>query len=98
MHQPLVSCIIPMYNSQLTIIECLESLLLVDYEPIEVVVVDDGSQDESREVVQNFIENFGGGGITFKIIGDRVNRGISSAKNLGMEEINGEFFFFRCFR
>jgi len=94
MHQPLVSCIIPMYNSQLTIIECLESLLLVDYEPIEVVVVDDGSQDESREVVQNFIENFGGGGITFKILGDRVNRGISSAKNLGMEEINGEFFFF----
>ena len=77
MHQPLVSCIIPMYNSQLTIIECLESLLLVDYEPIEVVVVDDGSQDESREVVQNFIENFGGkklGSIAFKQVPDRYRK------------------------
>jgi glycosyltransferase involved in cell wall biosynthesis len=94
MNQPLVSCIIPMYNSEKTITECLNSLLEIDYEPIEVIVVDDGSQDESRKVVKDFIEKYCTSRITFKIIGDRVNRGISSAKNLGMEKINGEFFFF----
>ena len=94
MNQPLVSCIIPMYNSENTIIECLNSLLEIDYEPIEVIVVDDGSLDESRKIVKDFIENLSVGAITFKIVGDRVNRGISSAKNLGMQEINGEFFFF----
>jgi len=94
MNQPLVSCIVPMYNSENTITECLNSLLNIDYEAIEVVVVDDGSNDESKKVVQNYIEKFRTSRITFKIIGDRINRGISSAKNLGMDEINGEFFFF----
>ena len=47
MKHSLVSCIVPMYNAENTILECLQSLVAVDYRSLEVILVDDGSTDQS---------------------------------------------------
>ena len=94
MENPLVSCIIPMYNSEKTISDCLESISNIDYSPLEVIIVNDGSTDNSVEVTKTFIEKHEGTGIDFTIIEDDANRGISSAKNQGMKHMKGAYFFF----
>lgn len=57
---PLVSVVIPMYNSAKFIEQTLESLLYQTMRDFEVVVVDDGSTDNSVEVVESFAERLGG--------------------------------------
>ena len=63
---PLVSVIIPMYNSAKFIPQTLESLLYQTMTDFEVVVIDDGSIDNSIAIVENYAEKFRmrGGGIT----------------------------------
>ncbi len=94
MESPLVSCIIPMFNSENTICACLESIVNIDYQPLEVIVVNDGSTDNSVEVTKAFIEKDERKGIDFILLGEDANRGISSAKNLGMKNMKGAYFFF----
>ena len=83
-----------MFNSEDTISDCLESIVKIDYRPLEVIVVNDGSIDKSVEVTQEFIEKNKGAGIDFTVLGDEINRGISSAKNRGMKHMKGAYFFF----
>lgn len=90
----MVSCIVPMFNSEDTISACLESIVKIDYRPLEVIVVNDGSIDKSVEETQEFIEKNEGEGIDFTVLGDEINRGISSAKNRGMKHMKGSYFFF----
>ena len=94
MGKSLVSCIVPMYNSQRTICECLQSIVKIDYSPLEVLIVDDGSTDQSLEIVQEFISKEKHPGIEFSILAHQNNMGISSAKSLGMSKMRGDFFFF----
>jgi glycosyltransferase involved in cell wall biosynthesis len=56
-HRPLVSVLIPLYNSADYIRDTLDSILTQDYRNLEVIVVDDGSTDKSFEVVQDYIQN-----------------------------------------
>lgn len=49
---PLISVIVPVYNHSSYVEECLDSLLNADYEPLEVLVLDDGSRDSSYEVIK----------------------------------------------
>jgi glycosyltransferase involved in cell wall biosynthesis len=94
MIRPLVSCIVPMYNSESTIFECLSSLVSINYRPMEIIIVDDGSTDQSIDAVDGFMENFDGEGIEFVVLTNDLNKGISYAKNQGMLKMQGEFFFF----
>lgn len=94
MKHALVSCIVPMYNAENTILECLQSLVALDYKSLEVILVDDGSTDQSLRITQDFIEDFDGEGVEFSIITEDRNRGISYAKNRGLEKMKGEYFFY----
>ena len=94
MGNTLVSCIVPMYNSQRTICDCLDSIVKIDYLPLEVLIVDDGSTDQSLELVRAFTCKKHRPGIEFSILAYEKNMGISSAKNLGMRKMRGDFFFF----
>ena len=58
---PAVSIVIPMYNSEKYIGECLDSILAQTFNDYEVIVVDDCSTDNSRSVVQSYLPKFDGG-------------------------------------
>jgi len=82
--QPLVSVIVPTYNYGHYIADALESILAQTVRDFEVVVVDDGSTDNTREVVTRFTDP------RVRLI-SRENGGTASARNLGRREARGEF-------
>ena len=52
--RPIVSCSVPVHNGERFLGETIESILSQDYRPLEIIVVDDGSQDSSVEVADSF--------------------------------------------
>lgn len=78
---PKVSVVVCAYNAASTLGECLESLTHVDYPNFEVIVVNDGSQDATGEILKNFPQ--------FVAI-SQTNQGLSYARNVGTEIANGE--------
>ena len=82
---PLVSVIVPVYNGERFVGAALESILAQDYQPIEVIVVDDGSADNSAEVARSF------GGVQ---VLQQPNQGPAAARNAGLKVARGEFVAF----
>ncbi len=83
---PLVSVIIPVYNGEKYVQECLESVYQQTYRPIEVIIVDDGSTDNSLQAVKKVPGEK-------KIIAQQ-NRDVSHARNTGVSNAAGEFIAF----
>jgi GT2 family glycosyltransferase len=77
---PKVSVVVCSYNGGATLDECLRSLREVDYPHYEVIVVDDGSTDDTGEILERFPE--------VKAI-RQINRGLSAARNVGLEAATG---------
>jgi glycosyltransferase involved in cell wall biosynthesis len=91
MKNPLVSVIIPTYNYAHLITETLQSVVAQTYTHWECLVIDDGSTDDTHQVVANFIQEFR----EFKIRYTRTaNGGTSAAKNAGLEQASGELIQF----
>lgn len=84
----LVSVVIPMYNAQNHILRCLTSVLNQTYKKLEVIVVNDGSTDNSANLVNSFIKQHPE--LNFKII-NKPNGGVSSARNLGIKLATGKY-------
>ena len=86
--KPVVSVVIPTYNNSGVIGDCLKSVAGSDYpkEDFEVVVVDDGSRDDTRDVVGKFVE--GSGNIKYIY---QENRGPAAARNAGIRNARGDF-------
>ncbi|MBE0598711.1 MAG: glycosyltransferase family 2 protein [Desulfuromonadales bacterium] len=82
-----ISVIIPLYNKRPYIGRCLESILSQTVPPAEIIVVDDGSNDGSREVVESYTSPL----IRLLV---KENGGVSSARNHGIEQATGEFVAF----
>ena len=82
---PLVSVIIPVYNGGRHLRAALESVFAQTYRPIEVIVVDDGSTDDSGAVAQSFPD--------VRYI-NQSNQGVATARNNGIEAARGEFLAF----
>lgn len=81
----MISIIVPMYNTQEYILDCLISLENQIYTNFEVIIVDDGSYDQSRNIVESFICN-----TKMKIsLVLQENRGVSAARNNGIKNSNG---------
>lgn len=87
--EPLISVIIPVYNSEKFLEECLNSLRLQTYQNLEFICVNDGSYDSSAEILQSFKERDN----RFLII-HKENGGAASARNLGLKHAKGEFISF----
>lgn len=86
---PLVSVVVPCYNLHAYILECLQSLAQQDYPNYEVLVVDDGSADDSATIIQNFIQDKP----QFQLI-RKTNAGLSAARNTGIHAAKGEWVSF----
>ena len=86
---PLVSVIIPVYNSESYLKECLDSVLNQTYRNIEVICVDDGSVDHSLEILK-YYENKDS---RMKVY-TQANKGPSAARNKALDNANGEYISF----
>ena len=85
MTNPLVSVIIPVYNTQKYLRAAIESVLAQDYRPLEIIVVDDGSTDSSAAIAQSFPE---------VLCIRQPNQGAGAARNTGLAHSHGEFIAF----
>ena len=81
---PLVSIIVPIYNVASYLKECLQSIVAQSYENLDIILIDDGSDDESLKIALNFAES---DERIFVI--SKPNGGLSSARNFGLEFIKG---------
>ena len=87
--QNLISVIVPVYNVEEYLEECLNSILVQTYTNLEILIVNDGSTDNSLEILQEFSQR--DSRIT---IFTKENGGLSSARNLAIDEAKGEYFTF----
>lgn len=85
----LVTIIIPVYNTEQFLTECLNSAVSQTYHSIEIIVVNDGSTDESEKIINLFLSNYS----NIKYI-KKENGGLSSARNAGLEEAKGKYVVF----
>jgi cellulose synthase/poly-beta-1,6-N-acetylglucosamine synthase-like glycosyltransferase len=89
-YQPLVSVLIPAYNEEVGIVATLKSLAMSNYSRLEVIVINDGSQDRTEEKIKEFITTRAGQlGPEFKYF-FKHNGGKALALNFGLEKAKGE--------
>lgn len=86
----LVSVIIPTYNRELSIGRAIESVLNQTYKNIEIIIVDDNSNDNTYDIVRQFCSKYD----FIKYIKHKQNKGGSGARNTGSKEAKGEFLAF----
>jgi glycosyltransferase involved in cell wall biosynthesis len=84
---PLISVIIPAYNAQKTIRETIESVLNQTFKDFEIIVIDDGSQDSTVEIVSAFSDP------RLRLF-SYPNAGVSATRNRGLAQANSEFISF----
>lgn len=87
--QEKISVIIPVYNVENYLRDCLDSVLYQTFEPYEIIVVDDGSTDGSGAVC----DEYAGKDPRIRVVHGR-NRGLSAARNTGIELASGDYFAF----
>lgn len=85
-----VSIIIPCYNAEAFIDQSIESVYSQDYQNMELIVVDDGSTDGSKDRIKAWEEPFAQKGSTLKYI-YQTNRGPGSATDTGLKHVTGEY-------
>ena len=89
MEAPLISIIVPVYNTEQFLAECLNSIVRQTYEKLEIILVDDGSKDHSLEICQQWQKK-----------DDRIlvihksNGGAASARNAGLDIAQGQYIGF----
>ena len=87
---PVVSIIIPVYNVQDYLSECLDSILNQTYKNIEIVAVDDGSQDKSPEILRSYREEYA----NIRVVIEEKKQGQAVARNIGIENSKGKDILF----
>lgn len=87
--EKLISVIVPIYNIELYLKQCLESLINQIYQNIEIILVDDGSTDQSGTICEEYAE------IDKRIIViHQKNQGLSGARNTGLRKASGDYLAF----
>jgi len=89
MNNPLVSIIVPVYNVQNSVARCLESICAQTWKNIEIILVNDGSRDESFSVCEQFREKD-----PRIVLVDKSNSGVSDTRNCGMTLASGKYVQF----
>ena len=84
-----VSVIVPVYNVENYIAKCLDSLVNQTLKDIEIIVINDGSPDNSEEIIKKAQEKYKN-----IIYLKKENGGVSSARNYGLKKATGEYIYF----
>jgi len=83
---PLVSIIMATYNRAHTIIRAVDSVLNQTYKNFELIIIDDGSTDNTLEILNKYSDS------RIRIFVNETNKGVTAAKNRGFKQIRGEWF------
>ena len=88
--EALVSVIIPAYNCEKYVVEAINSVLAQTYKNWELLVLDDGSKDNTLQVIEEFSKNDS----RIKTLPNGKNMGVSATRNRGIELASGEWIAF----
>lgn len=88
-NNPVISVIVPVYNVEPYLCQCLDSLLAQDFDDWEAILVDDGSTDRSGIICDEYAARDSRFGVVHQ-----ANRGLAEARNSGLEISVGEYIFF----
>ncbi|MEJ8598867.1 glycosyltransferase family 2 protein [Riemerella anatipestifer] len=87
----MISVVVPVYNASQYIGNCIESIIAQSYKNWELLIVNDGSTDETEYVLEAYLDNE-----KIKYF-KQSNLGVSFARNFGISQAKGEFIcFYRC--
>lgn len=86
---PAFSIIVPIYNGQHVVEHCINSVLQQDYQFFELILIDDGSIDQTANICQNYCDN----DTRIKYF-KQANKGVSSARNHGLKVMRNEYILF----
>ena len=89
MSKPAISVIIPVYNAQEGLSQCIDSLLDQTFSDYEIIILNDGSTDNSLEVIQNYASK----NDSIRVI-DKENEGVAKTRNRGIVLAKGEYIVF----
>ena len=88
LYNPLISVIVPIYNAETYLEECIESILNQEYSNIEILLINDGSTDNSYTLCKKYTSDN-----RIKLF-DKLNGGVSSARNYGLNFAKGDYIVF----
>ena len=86
---PLISVIIPVYNVEKDLKKCIDSIVNQTYKNLEIILINDGSKDNSAEICRQYAEKD-----DRIIFVSRENRGVSATRNEGIDLAHGDYFSF----
>ena len=89
MEKVMISVIVPVYNVENYLGKCLDSLINQTYKDIEIICINDGSTDNSLNILREYEQMD-----SRIIIIDQKNGGLSNARNIGLKEAAGEYIMF----
>ena len=84
-----ISVIVPVYNAEKYLVQCLNSIINQTFKDIEIICINDGSTDNSLKILKEFSEKDS----RIKIINQK-NSGVSIARNKGIDTASGDYIFF----
>lgn len=87
---PKISVIVPVFNTEKYLRRCLDSIINQTYKDIEIIIVDDGSTDNSENIIIEYKKEYSDTIKYFK----REHAGIAETRNFGVENVSGEYFVF----
>ena len=88
-NDPLISIIIPCFNAEKTLEKCLESVVQQSYANLEIIIIDDGSTDETSLIYNKFQSND-----ERILVLKQQNSGVSKARNTGVKAATGDYICF----
>ena len=80
----LLSIVVPVYNAEKYLEQCLDSLVRQTYPNKEIILVDDGSSDNSPNICDNYAKKY-----SFVRVIHKLNQGVSAARNAAIDSIRG---------
>lgn len=91
LESPAVSVIIPVYNGEAYLEDCLRSVFAQSRHDIEIVLIDDASVDGTVELAESLMES---SSMDYLLLTKTVNRGVSHSRNVGIQAARGQYLFF----
>ena len=88
---PKVSILVPAYQAEKYVQRYIDSVLNFDYKHLELIIVNDGSSDQTHEIIKSNKEKIEAAGIEFKYICLEKNQGQANAINVGLKHVSGEY-------